>query len=185
MLLHYLHYHFTDHRFGAEEWVQLKTKFEFMDCPVLELDGKMLSQTRAILRYLCMIGDLYPHDLQEIYWCESLCDFVDDIALPLIEAAQTSDIEKLLKAKSALPERLQLLEKRLQRNNEGKAYFVGVTPTMADIVVFNLLWDQCLNPDRREDLEAMVPRLLKAFVTKMLENVALKNYVESRRPKPF
>jgi len=185
MVLHYLHLNFSDHRFGAEEWVQLKPTFEFQDCPVLEVDGKKLSTTRAILRYLCMTNGLYPSGLEEVYWCESLCDFVDDICLPLIDAARTSDIEMLLKAKNALPERLQMVEKRLLRNKEGKAYFIGSAVTMADFMVFNLLWDHCLSPDRRDDLEAQVPRLLKLFATKMMENTALKDYVDSRRPKPY
>lgn len=185
MVLQYLRLSFSDHRFGAEEWVQLKSSFEFQDCPMLEIDGKRLSETRAILRYLCMTNGLYPSKLEDIYWCESLCDFVDDICLPLIDAARTSDIVMMQKAKNALPERLQMVEKRLLRNQEGKAYFIGSTVTIADFMVFNLLWDHCLSPDRREDLEAQVPKLLKLFTAKMLENTALKEYVDTRRPKPY
>lgn len=177
---------FEDNRFGSEEWVRLKLRAEFQVCPLLEIEGKTLCETRAILRYLCMQKHLYPSDLKEIYLCESLCDFVDDIRLPLIDAARTSDIEKMMKAHANLPQRLLMLESRLRRNqSEQPAFFHGKSAGMADFLVFNFLWDNFLSAERREDHAAAVPKALLDFTKRMLENPALRNYLETRSPRPY
>ncbi len=177
---------FEDHRFGSEEWVRLKLRAEFQVCPILEIDGKTLCETRAILRYLCMQKHMYPSDLKEIYLCESLCDFVDDIRLPLIDAARTSDIDKMMKAHANLPQRLLMLESRLRGNRrEQQAFFHGKSAGMADFLVFNFLWDNFLCSERKEDHASTVPKSLIDFAERMLANSALRSYLETRSPRPY
>jgi len=177
---------FEDHRFGSEEWIRLKPKAEFQVCPLLEVEGKTLCETRAILRFLCMRKDLYPSNPKEIYLCESLCDFVDDLRLPLIDAARTSDIDKMMKAQAALPQRLLALEKRLKRKQGSPlAYFHGKAAGMADFLVFNFLWDNFLSPERKEDRAELVPKALVEFAERMLGNSALRRYLEHRPLRPY
>lgn len=177
---------FEDHRFGSEEWVRLKAKAEFQVCPILEIEGKTLCETRAILRFLSMKQDLYPSNSKEIYLCESVCDLVDDMRLPLIDAARTSDIDKMMKAQAALPQRLLMLEKRLKRNpGQPQAFFHGKAAGMADFLVFNFLWDNFLSPERKEDRAEAVPQTLVDFTERMLANPALRRYLETRPPRPY
>lgn len=175
---------FVDYRFGLEEWVKLKPTAEFQICPILEIDGKKLSQTRAILRYLCMKEGLYPRDSKEIYLCESLCDYVDDIRLPLIDAVRTSDIEKMMQAKTALPQHLMKLESRLERGHS-KLFYHGDAPGMADFMVFSFLWDNFLSAERKDDQTVKMPKALTAFAERMLENPKLRSYLETRAHRPY
>lgn len=64
---------------GAEEWKEKKKNYEFGAVPVLEIDGKKLAQSKAILRYICMREGHYPTDPYEIYRVESLVDFYLDM----------------------------------------------------------------------------------------------------------
>ena len=51
---------YTDGEEGDKEWEEIKHKFEFGEVPVLEIDGKSLSQSKAILRYVFQRAGQYP-----------------------------------------------------------------------------------------------------------------------------
>eukprot|EP00983_Pelagomonas_calceolata_P037326 1136288-Pelagomonas_calceolata.AAC.1 len=51
-----------DYLLKREEWAELKPKMPFGQVPVLEVDGKMLSQSSAMERYVAKLTDQYPSD---------------------------------------------------------------------------------------------------------------------------
>ncbi|KAJ3159137.1 hypothetical protein HDU86_002039 [Geranomyces michiganensis] len=56
---------FVDERLTDAEWASRKESMPFGQLPVLEIDGKQLSQQQAILRYVGRLGGLYPEDQLE------------------------------------------------------------------------------------------------------------------------
>lgn len=53
---------FKDIRLTREQWAELKPTTPFGQIPVLIVDGEMLAQSHAILRYAGELAGLYPAD---------------------------------------------------------------------------------------------------------------------------
>ena len=79
---------FEDERVSFADWAKMKSEGFPFQLPVLEIkedDGssRMLSQSRAILRYIGRIGrfrgkPLYPEDLEQQYYCDEVIEYVED-----------------------------------------------------------------------------------------------------------
>lgn len=184
MALHYAGVSFVDQRMTQEEWTAFKPRTEFQVCPIMDIDGKTMSQTRAILRYICYKKGFYPANKEQTYFCESLSDLVEDMRSPLLQAYSEGNEEKIAKAKEPLPAQLLRLETRLQQSpDQGKSFFLGKSATMCDFMVFNFLWDNYLCKER--NLAAEVPKMLQGFAAKMMENPGLSAYVRARETRPY
>ncbi|CAM9922905.1 unnamed protein product, partial [Ectocarpus sp. 8 AP-2014] len=68
-----------DHRVTFEEWPTLKPTMPYQQMPVLEVDGAVIPQTFAILRYVGKMGDLYPTDPIQAAFADSATDAVNDM----------------------------------------------------------------------------------------------------------
>jgi hypothetical protein len=81
VLLTYLQKPFENHVIPFAEWPHFKTdgKCEFGQIPICEIDGKTLSGSTAISRYIAMTNDLYPTEPKAIYACSAVCDILDSI----------------------------------------------------------------------------------------------------------
>ncbi|CAG9320785.1 unnamed protein product [Blepharisma stoltei] len=187
ILLHYVGVPFTDHRVQFSEWPEVKVSglAEFGQLPVVDIDGLRLAQTRSIVRYLCQKYNLYTSNPQDIYWIESLCDLIDDMQMYIANFFWTKDEEGLKKTFSdKIPDWLQKIEARLERNNAGQGFFVGDHPTNADFFVFSFLYNYILveSPDIF-DLNA--PKV-KQWMTRLIESSqSLKTYLETRVPSSY
>jgi len=53
---------FADRRIPLGEWPGLRDKMRFHALPVLEADGRPLSQSNAMTRYVGRFAGLYPAD---------------------------------------------------------------------------------------------------------------------------
>ena len=190
MLLAHLSIQYTDDRINPPDWPRLKMsgKYEFQQMPMLEYEGKCMAQKASILRYVCQRNNMYPQrsNLKDIYLVESVCDLIGDLTNPLYSLFFLKDmqgVENFFRDK--VPGFLQMTEKRLQKNQGGRGFFVGNSCTMADIVVFNAIWDLFLRPEVRARNESKVPPTLKAFSDRMLAgSQGLKNYVNTRVTSP-
>ncbi|CAH1407834.1 unnamed protein product [Nezara viridula] len=65
LILSYMGKEFEDIRISQEEWPQLKKKTPFGKVPFLEIDGKVIHQTIAILRYLAPQAGLAGKNAEE------------------------------------------------------------------------------------------------------------------------
>lgn len=192
MLLAYLDIKFTDNRINPPDWGRLKTsgKYEFQQLPMLEIDGRCLVQKGSIMRYVCQRNGLYPAktNLKDIYFVESACDLVADFLNPLYSFLFMKNMQGVADHYSSkAPAFLQALEKRLNRNNGGRGFFVGSTCTMADITVFGALWDLFCRLEVRSMHESKLAPYpsLKAFPDRMLaQSPGLHSYIQSRASFP-
>ena len=72
-------------KFGSEEWKVARENFEFKSVPVLEIDGKSLSQSSSTMRYIARKYGMAPEDPFQEYLVDSGCELLRDIFI----AAQT------------------------------------------------------------------------------------------------
>src|SRR6201982_880388 len=60
---------FEDHRIAGKDWPAFRDKTPFFAMPTLEVDGKVVSQSNSINRYVGKLTGLYPKDdWQALLW---------------------------------------------------------------------------------------------------------------------
>src|SRR5262245_25884467 len=74
---------FEDKRIPGANWASVKPSTPFGAMPVLKIDGKEISQSNAIIRYVGKLGKLYPDDALQAAYCDEIMDAVEDIAVPI------------------------------------------------------------------------------------------------------
>ncbi|XP_022087473.1 glutathione S-transferase 1-like [Acanthaster planci] len=70
---------FEEVNFTFPEWPKLKDKFPTQQTPALEVDGKMLCQSKAILRYLAKEFGFDGKTNLECAFIDQVVDTVEDI----------------------------------------------------------------------------------------------------------
>ena len=83
MMLTHAKVEFEDVRFNGEQFKEAKEsgKFEFGQVPAFETeDGKVLSQSAAILRYVARTNGYYPEDPMDQWFADSTLDALEDLA---------------------------------------------------------------------------------------------------------
>jgi len=84
---------FEDHRVTHGEWAALKATTPFGGVPVLEVDGKRISQSNAINRYVGRLTGLYPEDPWQAALCDQVGDAVEALYAELLHSFQVKDPE--------------------------------------------------------------------------------------------
>ncbi|KAJ3149323.1 hypothetical protein HDU86_006958 [Geranomyces michiganensis] len=139
---------FEDHRFGHDEWPKYKPTTPFGQVPVLHVDGKPVSQTVPIMRYIGKIAPqsgLYPSDAWTALKVDELIGGIEDISLLLRPSFYESDPEKKVNARKELSAPDGALTKALERleafvaKTSGK-FAVGDNLTIADIMLYGNMW---------------------------------------------
>jgi len=192
LALHYAKVDFEDIQLSREKFAELKAAGEFPlgQVPVLEYNGKKMTQSRSILRFLCQKWGYYPNDPEQVYACEALCDFRSDVQKGLIRLVFIQDPEEKKKAatnffENDLPVFLKSLESFYKNQTGGTGYMVGKTMTMADIIWVDFYVDVLVHPDRKEMGEQVLsqfPELKKYFEMRVQD---FKEYLAVRPLRPF
>lgn len=130
---------FEDDRIPLEDWPSVKGSTPFGQCPVLEVDGEVITQGNSINRYVGKLAGLYPEDDLEALRVDEVMDAIDDIVLRVVKTMFMEDEDKKRKAREDLaaepiPLYLTQIAERLERN--GGEYMVGGRLTVADLKVF-------------------------------------------------
>ena len=68
---------FEDERLPYARWAERRPHTPFGGLPVLEVDGKVISQSNAIGRYVGRLTGLYPEDPWQAAQCDEICDAVE------------------------------------------------------------------------------------------------------------
>ncbi|OWZ10140.1 Glutathione S-transferase [Phytophthora megakarya] len=136
---------FEDERITREELLKRKPSLPFNQLPVLEVDGDVIAQSLAILRYAGSLSGLYPvTDPVAAYRIDELFAIIDDMFnYPLWGASyREKDSEKQLAMRAELSsgivtKTLGFLEKRIIQNKG--PYAAGANLSVADLAIYGVL----------------------------------------------
>ena len=131
---------FEDNRIAGKDWPAFRDKTPFQAMPVLEVDGKAVSQSNAINRYVGKLAGLYPKDDWQAARVDEVMDAVEDITTRIGSTIRLDD-EAKKKAREELaagpiPRFLQQLDARLKAG--GGEWFVENRLTVADLKCYLL-----------------------------------------------
>ncbi|KAL7074831.1 hypothetical protein ACQ4LE_005942 [Meloidogyne hapla] len=127
MLFYYNNQHFEDYRIKREDWPTEKSKYIFGQVPVLEVDGKQLAQSGAILQFLGKKFGLSGKNEWEEAKATEIIFLGDEMGAtvgPYFGAKfgfREGDVEKLRKDVflPAIERYFPIYEKRLEESNSG------------------------------------------------------------------
>jgi len=128
---------FEDDRVPFSDWPQRKPQTPFGAMPVLEVDGRIVTQSNTINRYVGKLADLYPSDPWQAALCDEAMDAVEDITTQTIATFDLPEEEKKVRRKALAEGPLTLYLTRLQERLEaqGGQYFAGNRLSVADLKV--------------------------------------------------
>merc|ERR1712039_651084 len=144
---------FEDNRIDFADWKELKPSTPHRQLPLLEVDGKVYSQSGAMLRYAGKLGDgsLYPES--KAFEIEEVIGLSEDLARAWNPALSVGmrpktighefpdDESKAAKVKAMrekfvaedLPKFLGFFSTILEK--QGTGFFCGDKPTIADLMI--------------------------------------------------
>jgi glutathione S-transferase len=162
---------FEDRRIPGKDWPALRDKMPFQAMPVLEVDGKVITQSNTIDRYLGRLTGLYPKDDWQAAVVDEVMDAVEDITTK-IGNTMALEGEAKKKAREALaagpvPRFLQQIEARLKAG--GGEWFVEKRLTVADLKCF--LWIRWLKSGALDHIPADIVDRHAPLLASHLERV--------------
>jgi glutathione S-transferase len=159
---------FEDQRIAGKDWPALRDKTPFLAMPTLEVDGKIVSQSNSINRYVGKSTGLYPEDNWQALLCDEVMDVAEDIStrightLDLPAEAKKKAREEL--AAGHITHYLKQLQARLEA--AGGEYFADQRLTVADLKAFMLVrWlrSGVLDHIPQDLVDRVSPLLVKHF----------------------
>ena len=160
---------FEDKRIAGKDWPAMRDKTPFQAMPVLEVDGKVITQSNTINRYLGKLAGLYPKDDWQAALVDEVTDAVEDISFRISSTMFLED-EAKKKAREALvagpiPRFLQQIDARLKAG--GGEWFVEKRLTVADIKCF--VWVRWLKSGALDHVPADIVDKHAPLLAKHLE----------------
>lgn len=129
---------FEDQRFTFPQFGEIRKQTPFGQVPVLSVDGKLISQSDAILRYAGKLSGLYPADAVQALLCDEVNFVVEEHAIKMDPTYRLTGEEqkaaRLALVNGSLPVLLKWLAQRLAE--QGGKFFGGDKPNIADLKVF-------------------------------------------------
>ncbi|XP_038060999.1 uncharacterized protein LOC119731798 [Patiria miniata] len=179
---------FEDVRVQSADWPAMKAKTPFGQMPMLETDGKVLPQTRAILYYVARELKLYGASNWESALIDVVGELMFDLKKPFAEtilfekdeAVKAANVKKFIGETS--PPILAKLEEQLKKNKGGDGFFVGDKISLADVMFFaDIDW----MPFKDEpNFVAKYPKL-KALRARLAADKKMAAYLAKRKQTPF
>lgn len=176
---------FEDRRIPGPEWPKHRDQMPFRAMPVLDVDGKSITQSNTINRYVGKLAGLYPKDEWQAALCDEIMDATEDISGRIGATIQlgADDRKKVREAlvADALPRHLETLQARLKA--AGGEYFADKRLTVADLKVFMLLrWIKSGALDHiPADLPDRVAPLLVQHLERVRSHPKIAAYYASRK----
>ncbi|XP_071808423.1 glutathione S-transferase-like [Asterias amurensis] len=129
---------FEDKRIAVEDWSKIKPSTPFGRLPVLEFDGNVLPETKAIAGFVARATGLYGQSSLEQARIDVVMEIIHDLQLTFSIGQVQKDAknkEELIKSffeKDCL-KFVNWLEGLLVQNQGGDGFFVGDSVSMADL----------------------------------------------------
>jgi glutathione S-transferase len=176
---------FEDDRVSFQDWPRRKSETPFHAVPVLEADGRALTQSNAINRYIGRMANLYPSDPWQAALCDEVMDAVEDIGTQIVATFNLPDDEKKLRREALvagpIPLYLSRLGQRLDAN--GARYFADNRLTVADLKVF--VWVRYLKSGNLDHVPSDLPDRaapeIAAHCSRIEEHPRVKAYYAQRQ----
>ncbi|MCJ1362009.1 hypothetical protein MMC16_001111 [Acarospora aff. strigata] len=159
---------YEDIRYSFDEFPEVKkTKISELNptgnIPVIELNGKILTQSYAILRHFArQLGQYEGQTEDEKYWADAMCDVASDWRTLFIIAFFNPNKDQTYPAHQSGDRNrfLGALETHLKSNelSQKGPFVVGKNITYADLVIYQICHDENLTQDGRAGLKDY-PRL--------------------------
>ena len=171
---------FEDHRFTFAEFADVRKATPFGQVPVLYVDGALVTQSDAILRYAGKLAGLYPTDPVQALLCDEVAYVVEEANVKLGPTFRMTGEEqkaaRLALVNGPIPVYLAWLQSKLVAN--GGEYFADKRLTVADLKVFVDV--RGLNSGRLDhvptDLVEKVAPLLNAHMQRVAATPAVALY---------
>jgi prostaglandin-H2 D-isomerase / glutathione transferase len=176
---------FEDQRIVGKDWPAFRDKTPFLAMPTLEVDGKVVSQSNSINRYVGKLTGLYPKDDWQALLCDEVMDAAEDISARI---GQTIDLpaDAKMKAREELAaghiaRYLEQFQARLKAA-DGE-YFADRRLTVADLKVFMLIrWLRSGVLDHiPKDLVDRVAPMLAEHLERMAGHPKIVEYYKRRK----
>lgn len=133
---------FEDDRVSFQDWAARKPEMPFGALPVLEVDGKTLSQSNTITRYVGKMTNLYPEERWQAALCDEVMDAVEDLNAHIGASIAIADPAAKKAAREALaagPMTVHLRRLNAYLESRGGKYFADKRLTVADLKVYSLV----------------------------------------------
>ena len=174
---------FEDKRIAFPEFAEMRGSTRFNSVPVLEIDGKAVTQTNGMCRYVGKMAGLYPEDAIQALYCDEALGAVEEL-LHRIVPTFSLEGDALKTAREELVDGwistfVRGLNEMLERGGE---YFADNRFTIADLKVAYLT--QWLNSGQLDhvpvDLVARLAPALNAHVDRTMNDPVVKAYYAAR-----
>ncbi len=129
---------FEDNRISFQEFMEARNTLRFTCVPVLEIDGKPVTQSNALSGYIGRMAGLYPEDPLQALYCDEVLGALEDLTNQIAKTMRLQG-DELQEAREQLaegwiPTYLRGLSELLERG--GGEYFADNRLTVADLRAF-------------------------------------------------
>lgn len=180
---------YEDIRYTFQEYPEYKkTRIAEMNptghVPVVELNGRILTQSYAILRHFArQLGKYDGVTEEEKYWADAVCDIGSDWRTLFVKAFFSPQKDETYPehCEKVRPRFLQGLETHLKTHDVSRTgpYVVSKSVTYADFVIYQVLHDEGLTQDGRKGMKEY-PRLIQ-LVDAVESRPNVKAFLQSDR----
>ncbi|KAK3608732.1 hypothetical protein CHS0354_000997 [Potamilus streckersoni] len=137
---------YEDVRYEREDWPAKKPGMPLQALPVLEIDGKMMTQSHAIIRYLAREYGFNGTDNMETFRIDEIHEAIVELQRELYKFHFENDEAKKKEVRQSLvdtiiPKFMNFFERRITENHRSGGYFVGDGITLADVLVYNIIFN--------------------------------------------
>ncbi|KAK3608731.1 hypothetical protein CHS0354_000995 [Potamilus streckersoni] len=172
---------YEDVRYEKVAWIAKKREMPHGALPVLEIDGNMMTQSQAIIRYLAMEYGFHGSNNMEIFQIDEIHEAVVELQRDLYDARFETDEERKKEILDTLqlriiPSFMTFIEMRLAENEGDKGHFIHDRITLADVLIYNIIF----NIEQFTNVETYKWPRLKAVYNKMETDPKIVAWLEKR-----
>ena len=174
---------FEDHRISFPEFAEMRGSTRFNSVPVLEIDGKAVTQTNGMCRYVGRMAGLYPTDDLQALYCDEALGAIEELLHRIVPTFSLEGDEQKVAREKLVETWITIFIKGLAEMLErGGEYFADNRFTVADMkVAFTLQWFNSGQLDHvPTDLVEQLAPALNAHIERTMNDPVVKAYYAAR-----